>query len=260
MRILLILSLFFLHVNAKEIEASYDITYGIIGKVGKAKAKFITNKDKTYTIQIEANTTGFAKALSGGRNEFFQSSGKILEDGSLSPKVYRHIATRMKRKNSFTLDPNKWKKVLSKKVTTINFEDKKITEHKIKSLDNEVYSKSEKVLNYYAKNDLLSLFFNFKVLSNDFNLTKKTTFHAVGAGDKNGKLDILPMPKKFQIQLFEDKKGYNFIATINKPVFASDKGELFMKLDKDGICTIAVLKDVLLFGDIKGVLVKKNVR
>lgn len=260
MRIILILSLFFLHVNAKVIEAYYHVTYGIFGEVGVVRTILKVNKDKTYTINVEANTTGFAKSLSGNRNEFFQSKGEVLENGIFKPNEYKHIVLRMKRKNSFVLDPNKWKKALSKKVKTINFYKDKIIEHKTKSFDGKIISKSNKTLKYHVKDDLLSLFFNFKTLSKDYNLTKTTPFYAVGASDEDGRLDISSMPKKLQEEVFEDESGHNFIAIINKPVFASDKGELFIKLDDEGIGIMAVLKDVLFFGDIKASLVKKSVR
>lgn len=260
MRIFLIFCLFLLHVNAKEIEAFYHVTYGIFGEVGTVRTDFKIDDNKTYIISIEANTTGFAKSLSGDRNEFFQSKGKVLNDGTLVPSVYRHIVSRMKKKSGFVLDPSRWKKVLSKKVKIIKFGEDKITLTKTKFHGGEITSKSKETLKYFVKDDLLSLFFNFKTQSNDYNITKLTPFYAVGASDEDGRLDISPMPKKTQIEVFDDTKGHNFIVVINKPIFASDRGELFVKLDDSGIGTMAVLKDVLFFGDIKAVMVKKNVR
>lgn len=260
MRIFLILSLFLLHVNAKEIEAFYHVSYGIFGEVGTVRTDFKIDNNKTYIISVEANTTGFAKSLSGDRNEFFQSRGKVLEDGTLMPSVYTHIVTRMKKKSGFVLNPNKWRKILSKKVKITKFNKDKITQTRTKSLDGKIKSDSKNVLKYFVKDDLLSLFFNFKTQSNDYNITKSTPFYAVGANDEDGRLDISPMSKEAQEDVFESTKGHNFVVVINKPIFASDKGELFIKLDDNGIGTMAVLKDVLFFGDIKAVMVKKNVR
>ena len=39
---------------------------------------------------------------------------------------------------------------------------------------------------------------------------------------------------------------------LNKRIFASKNGEMYIDLNDDGICTNAVLKDVLMFGDIRG--------
>lgn len=259
MRGLLILFFLLLNLQANVIEAYYKVSYGIIGEVGVAKARFEIYDNKTYTIDMEANTTGIAKSLSGDRREIFQSKGLVRDDGRLVPKTYLHEVRRMKRKSGFTLDPNRWKKVPSVKLTIVKFGEKTIHEYKTKSLDGEVYSKSNKTLDFIVHDDLLSLFFNFKVQSNDFNITKKTPFYAVGADKKDGRLDILPMPKSLQREFFENTKGHNFIAIVNKPVFASKKGELLVRLDDDGICTKAVLRDVLFFGDIRGELVKKNV-
>lgn len=259
MRIIFILFALVLSLYAKHIEAFYDVTYGIIGKIGVAKADFVIKDDNTYTISIEAKTTGFANSLSGNRREFFKSEGSVLENGVLNPKVYTHIVLRNKKKSGFVFDISKWKKVLSKKVKVIKFGEDKIAKHVTKYLDGKVTSDSVKTLKYFVKDDLLSLFFNFKTKSNDFNITKTTNFYAVGANKKDGRLEVSPMSTKLQKELFESKGGHNFIATINQPIFSSEKGELFVRLDDEGICTYAVLKDVLFFGDIKGKLVKKNV-
>ncbi len=259
MRVIFLFFIFVLSLYAKNIEAFYDVTYGVIGKIGVAKADFVIKDDNTYTVSIEAKTTGLAKSLSGNRREFFKSEGSVLENGLLFPHAYTHVVLRDKKKSGFVFDVSKWKKVVSKKVKIMKFEKNKIIEHRIKYLDGKMTSDSLKTLKYYAKDDLLSLFFNFKIKSNDFNITKTTNFYAVGANKKDGRLEVSPMSTKLQKELFESEGGHNFIATINQPIFSSEKGELFVRLDDGGICTYAVLKDVLFFGDIKGKLVKKNV-
>lgn len=258
MKKILILAFIVTSFYAKKIDATYHITYGIVGEVGVAKAKFITKDDNTYLINIEANSTGFAKSLSGGRNELFKSEGRVFKSGRLEPKTYTHVTTRMKKKSGFILDPSKWEKVLSKKENVSTFHEDKITERRIKSLDGEILKDKTKTLKYFVKDDLLSLFFNFKIRSNDFNITKTTDFYAVGADKKDGKLEVKPMLKKDQLELFGDESGHNFIAIINKPVFSSNKGELYIKLNDAGIATAAVLKDVLFFGDIKATLVNSS--
>lgn len=259
MRLILLFLSIFINLHAGRIEAYYRISYGIVGEVGVAKASLTVFKDKTYSVNIEANTTGIAKFLSGNRHEIFTSKGRVLEDGRLVPNTYRHEVIRLKKKNSFTLNPKKWKEAKSKKLTIVTFHEDKIIQKKRKIFDGDVYYKSDKTLDYFVQDDLLSLFFNFKIQSNNFNITKKTPFYAVGASDKDGRLDIFPMPKKLLDEFFDTQKGHNFIVTINKPVFSSKNGELLIQLDDDGICTSAVLRDVLFFGDIKGILVKKNV-
>ncbi len=42
---------------------------------------------------------------------------------------------------------------------------------------------------------------------------------------------------------------------VNDDIFASDKGELLINLRDDGLCTQAILKDVLFFGDIRGEMI-----
>ncbi|PID47271.1 MAG: hypothetical protein CR967_05060 [Proteobacteria bacterium] len=257
MRFLMILFLLFLNLQANIIEAKYHVSYGIFGEIGVVKTRLKTH-DKSYIISIEANTTGFARSLSGQRDEFFQSKGSI-ENGVLKPKIYTHTVTRMKRKNSFIMNPSQWESALSKKVKTMKFFDNFVLEERQKFFDGKLTSKSSKRLKYYAQNDLLSVFFNFKKLSNDYNITKLTKFYAVGAKNENGELLVLPMSQDRQREIFENVSGHNFIVFVNQPIFSSEKGELFVKINKDDIADEAILKDVLFFGDIRAKLVWKNI-
>lgn len=254
MKILIFLAFLCLHVNAVEIITDYKITFGLFGEIGVAHAKFVKN-DTNYTISIEANSTGFAKFVSRNRAEYFKSEGEVLENGLLSPKTYTHIVSRNKKKNDFNLNPNKWKDALSEKIDIINFEKNAIFKTRIKKFDGKLILKEKTKLDFNASDDLLSLFFNFKQKTNNFNIKNEQIFNAVGAG-KNGKLSVIKMDTKSQIDTFSDKFGYDFIVIINQKIFSSKKGELFVRLDENGICTKAVLKDVLFFGDIKGSIVE----
>ena len=101
-------------------------------------------------------------------------------------------------------------------------------------------------MKYYAKDDLLTLFFNIKKYLNDFSVKEDQVFYAVGANKKDGRVDIhIPKVQK-------QKKFKKILVTINQKIFASKKGELNLDLDDNGICQKAVLKDVIFFGDIRG--------
>jgi len=221
-------------LNAKIISATYKISFGIFGTIGVSKAKLIINKKQTYKILIEARATGIAKILSRGRVEKYQSEGKVI-DGLLVPDKYIvTVIKKSKKREKIYLFDHKNKKV---KKITIKIEYNKI-------------NKSEEYLKYYAKNDILTLFFNLKHL------------FAVGANKKNGKINILiPTNKKLKNlqKILKEKKGHFFIVFINQKIFSSKRGELFLNLNKDGICTKAVLKDVIFFGDIRGKLQKLKV-
>ncbi len=253
MRIIFGLFLLFVTLNAKIIEASYFISYGIFGEIGKVKTSLKTTHD-SYAIKVEANTTGLARAISGDRDEIFVSKGKIINN-TLAPHTYTHIVKRLKRKNNFSTNPQTWKKVLKQKNTFIRFHDSFITENKQIYFDGKLESNASKKLDFYAKNDILSMFFNFK----DYNITKKTILYAVGAKGDNGELEIKPMSKAKQQNIFQDTSGHNFTIFINQPIFSSKKGELFVKIDNEGIGQIAMLKDVLFFGDIRAEIIDKKI-
>jgi len=68
---------------------------------------------------------------------------------------------------------------------------------------------------------------------------------------------IAPTGKKLNdLRSYLGKKaGHFLIVFINQKIFASKRGELYLDLNDDGICTKAVLKDVIFFGDIRGKLI-----
>lgn len=248
-------------IYAKEINVSYKISFGFIGEIGIANAQFVTH-EKAYKISIEAKTTGVAKALSNNRQELFKSEGVVLENGNLLPLRYEHIVTRQKKKSGFNLDISKWEKEEQKsiKIFTFDHKAKKVTQQKTKSRGGKIYSKSVEVAPYYALNDLLSLFFNFKAITDNFQLKKPIKLYAMGANKKDGRVDVAPVSEAIKEEIFGSQTAHIFLAAINQPIFASKNGELFVKLDDDGVCTQALLKDVLFFGDIKGEIVEKHTR
>ena len=104
MKKLLFLTLFCLAPlisQAKTIEATYKISYGILGKLGLAKTTLVLNDNNTYSIKVHAYATGLAKVLSGNKEETYESHG-VIKDGNLLP-------------HSFTkYSQNKYKKRLKK--------------------------------------------------------------------------------------------------------------------------------------------------
>ncbi len=230
-------------LNAKSIIATYKISFGIFGRIGVATALFETKKDRTYHIYIKAVATGLAKLLTGGRVESYESSGEIV-DGLLVPEIYEgETKTNSKDRRKVYIFDHKNQKI---KILKFTIRGNKKT-------------KSEEILKYYAKNDILSLFFNIKHYQNNFKFKGKKILYAAGANKKDGKVNLIaPTGIKLK-KLKEDigkKIGHFLIVFINQKIFTSKRGELFIDLNDNGICTKAVLKDVILFGDIRGELTK----
>lgn len=217
-------------LSAESLTAKYDVTYGLFGRVGVATASLTKYKDGRYHIKVTAKARGLAAFLSNGREEEYESFGRYI-DGVLVPKTYSKMRkTRSKKRTKHYTFDHKNKKISVNVVTEKN--GKKEIGHE--------------QLKYYAKDDLLTLFFNIKKYLNDFSVKEDQVFYAVGANKKDGRVDIhIPKVQK-------QKKFKKILVTINQKIFASKKGELILDLDDKGICQKAVLKDVIFFGDIRG--------
>ncbi len=229
-------------LNAKTVVATYKISFGIFGHIGTAQAILQTDKNNTYRISIKAVATGLAKILSGGRVETYTSNGKIVNN-FFTPDTYKGI-TQTHSKTSIKIYHFLHKKRV---VDVLKIRIKKGKKNK-----------SKQILKYYANNDILTLFFNIKQYLDNFNFKGKKTLYAIGANKKNGEVDLIaPVGQKLKMlkKYLDKKKGHFLIVFINQKIFASKRGELYLDINNQGICTKAVLKDVIFFGDIKGTLI-----
>jgi hypothetical protein len=231
--ILIIYILGFTFLNAKTISATYQISYGIIDKMGIATTILnIDEKKNTYYIKVVAETKGIAKILSGGRTEVYESFGQY-NNGILIPDKYIK-----NRKTNF-----------SQQTKTYYFDNKN------KKIIKEIFNGKEttkEINDYYASNDLLSLFFNLK---NYDNLNQYKKLYAIGGKNGNGEISILPVSKKEEIDiknLLDIKSGLLIKVKIDDDIFSSKNGELYINLDKDNLADKSILLNVLLFGDIIG--------
>jgi hypothetical protein len=244
---------------AKDITATYDVSFGIFGKIGTATTSLHT-EDGRYSIKIHAKSTGFASFVSGGREEFYESAG-VIQGVRLIPDHYSKIV-----KNRVNIgDPFNNNTKIAMKIYTLlfsfNHDEKRVMIKKIRE-NGMQKSESEEKAEFYTDNDILSLFFNFKHLFPDLNITKHIILHAIGANKDDGKIDILPLDKKeFQGLVSGDINHlYLMKVILDDKIFASKQGELYIALDSDGICEKAVLKDVVFFGDIRGELIEKSIK
>lgn len=264
MKIFICLIFGFFSLFAKEISADYSISFGIFGEIARAKASFKTDENGSYEIVLNAYTTGLAHSLSSKRKEYFKSVG-IIENEILKPNLYFHKVTKTyKKSKTFSLNPKDWQSYekVDEKTYKFNHKNKQILYKKDRIVDGVLQKDEFEPLEYYADNDLLSLFFNFAKLKAKFADKDKFNLFAVGANKKDGKIDVILPKEKILERLksdLEESFGEFFIVFINQKIFASKKGELYLSLDESGICKKAVLKDVIFFGDIKGKLIEKNI-
>ena len=83
---ILILLLLITSMSAQSIKAGYDVSFGIIGEIGKAEITY-THDGDSYLIFVHAWTTGMTAVLSQHREESYISQGRII-DGILRPDAF----------------------------------------------------------------------------------------------------------------------------------------------------------------------------
>lgn len=234
-----------LFANMKSIEADYKVSYGIFGEFGIAKAILKIDDNNEYLIKIEAKATGMIKFLSNGKEESYLSKGTVI-DGLFVPKIYikttkNNIKSYIKK---YTID-HKNKKIYLYKETN-RFQHGEWT----KEVEN-----SE--LPTFEKEDMLSLFFNINQYIKYFIPGIEYGYNTVSTNEERGHVNvIIPAGEKMQSlqNALETDEKTKFIVYLNQKIFSSQRGELFISLKENGIANKAVLKDVLLFGDIVGEL------
>jgi hypothetical protein len=242
-KILLLLNLLFLlSLNAETITADYKVEFGIFGEIGVANA-LLTRNDKSYVIDVELKATGLSKTLSGNRKEQHISKGHI-ENGVMVSDLYQVIKSH-------------GSKVVNK-IYRINHKTKTVTKEYKRWKKGKLVKSETKTMDYYSKDDLLTLYFNLDRKIADKKEPKSYTFKAIGAEKQKGKVDVI-IPKKRDLKEYREAVGeisdgsWYARAIIHQDIFSSDKGELLLRIGKDGITQKAVLKDLIFFGDIRAI-------
>lgn len=148
------------YLSASNISAKYKITYGGFLNLGEAISTLII-KDNKYDIKIEAKTTGMAKYLTNNRVEIYESQGKYIDNKFIPEKFIKTKKDNQKQRiRTYTFDINN-KKILVEDIH-------KGVKYKIQNdFSKKAIAFSEhnnSTLDYYAKDDILSLFLICKSL------------------------------------------------------------------------------------------------
>ena len=230
--------------NAEIIKADYDVSYGIFGKIGVSKA-VLKKEKKRYSIDIRLYATGLAKILSGDRRERHISKGHIDKDGLMISDLYQVIKSHGK--------------TTVNKTYRVDHKNKKVAKVYKKYKNNKLVKTEHSTLDFYAKDDLLTLYFNLGSAVKDKTKPAKYVFKAVGAERQQGKVTLI-IPVFYKLKDYKETlgKGASWYATaiIHQKIFSSKEGRLMLAVGEDGITNKAVLKDVIFFGDIVAKRVK----
>lgn len=219
------------------LDAHYRVSFGAIGEIGKAKAHLERDAEH-YRIEVAGEATGFAKHLSRNRKEIQVSEGHI-RDGLLVSDRYSVIRSYGNK--------------VIKKVYTIDHEHQRVVQSNETAENGVVISQELKTLDFYTQNDLLTLYFNMTTLIPDKEKKALYTFKSIGAEKQQGSVEVI-VPSKEERVSYEKYLGeggaWYLTAIIHQKIFSSSRGELILKVNEDGITQKAMLKDVIMFGDI----------
>ena len=235
------LFLFFSSVlHAIEIEADYSVEFGIVGEVGKVHAT-LRSDQRYYMLDANVTAVGIAKAVTDDLKERHISKGHISK-GLLVTDMYQMI----KSFGHYT----------STTIYRVNHKKKRVTrQYKKWKYDRQIRDETE-TLEYYGKDDMMTLFLNLSKHIKEKYRHKKYQFKAIGADRKNGRVDIaIPSRntlKQITTLLGKGEEGDWYSRVImHRKLYHSKQGELDVKIGKEGLVDKAVLKDLYFFGDVR---------
>ena len=241
LQISFILIFYTLVLNAKNIEADYSVEFGIVGEVARVHAT-LTADHKFYTLDANVSAVGvIAKTVTDNLKERHISKGHIV-NGLLMTDMYQMI----KSYGDYT----------STTIYTVKHRKKKVTRQYIKWKKGKKIINEKVTLGYYGRDDMMTLFLNLPKHIKNKHKSKNYRFSVVGADRKNGRVDVtIPSGnslKQIKSLVDEGKKGDWYSKVVmHRKLYQSKKGELDVRIGKEGIVEKAVLKDLIFFGDVR---------
>lgn len=236
--LVMLLGLFMSVASAQVKQINYVAKFGIFGTVGMLKTK-ITKKSNSYELVTDIELHGIAKMILDNHEEQHTSKGHVV-NGLMVSDVYTI------KQNRGTKRINKEYKIDHKQKTV----SKRVREWKKGKL---VKDKKEN-LKFYAKDDLLTLYFNLNNAIKNKKKGKRYLFKAVGLEKQEGKAYIT-VPNATQLPMYQKDLGNSAAqyakVLIHQRNFRKKKGDILLSVAKDGFIEKSVIKDVLLYGDAK---------
>ena len=227
-------------LNAKNIETNFSVEYGIVGEVGKVHTALRADK-RFYMIDANVSAVGIARAVTDDLKERHISKGHISK-GFLVTDMYQMI----KSFGHYT----------STTIYRVDHKKKSVTRQYKKWKYDKLIENRTVTLDYYGKDDMMTLFLNLPKHIKEKYKPKKYRFIAVGADRKNGRVDITIPSKKFLKEIInfvgkgDDGDWYSRVV-MHRKLYDSKQGELDVRIGQDGSVEKAVLKDLIFFGDVR---------
>lgn len=220
--------------SAKVTQLNYVANFGIFGTVGTIENR-LTQNHNTYEIDTKVTLAGLAKVLLSGQTERYISKGH-MENGLMVSDFYQMI-TKKKDK-------------IKSKEYHIDHKKKYVTKRYRKWFKGKLIEDRTEKLKFYAKDDLLTLYFNLGDAVKKKG--KKYMFNTVGLEKQDGKVQIT-VPEDTEAAAYIKDLGQGATlyakALIHQKNFRKKKGDILLAVAKDGFIYKSVIKDILFYGD-----------
>jgi len=225
-------------LGANDKTINYKATFGIFGKVGHIANHIHTNGNH-YQIDTTVTLAGMAKMIMGGQVEHYTSKGHI-ENGLMVTDSYEMVSTKGSKRTI--------------KAYRIDHQKRRVIKEYTKIKNGKVVKHYRKDLHFYAKDDLLTLYFNMDKHIKNHADAHRFTLKAVGLEKQKGLVEIT-VAKGKEIQAYKKDLGrsanWYAKAQIVQKNFRKKKGDILLSVDSDGYIKNAVIKDILMYGDAK---------
>ncbi len=241
-------------IYASSVTAKYDVDFSVVGTIAKASMTKVQEGDN-YVITLHAHAIGIAAEMTKDRTETYISQGSVVGSEYIPDVLVVKRKTNDKEKYTIFKFDHKNKVVQKdssevKRVSDTSFD---VISMRIISTEKEEFSFSSVKNDIYARNDIVSLFFNSRYYIDSMSVGERKKLRAVGIKTDEGEL-MISLPTRGAVIDNIDKTGASknelFGIAINKDYFENGKGELLVRLDPDGFPSRAVMNDVALYGDV----------
>ena len=256
--LLITLSLLYAQVKEPYDEtAYYNIDFSVVGTIATASANKVVQGDN-YLITLNAKAANVAAKLTKNRYETYISQGSIKE-GELVPDVLvikrgddtkeKYTVFRFNHKDQVVeVDSAERKEVQD---TTMD-----VMSMRLITTTKEEFSASSHRNDYYAKNDIVSLFFNADHYISTMKDGEQKRLYAIGIKTDEGEL-MINLPKSQKLSASSKKSLFGI--AVSKDIFEDDNGQLIVELDADRFPKRAVMNNVALYGDVTSTRVYPDV-
>jgi len=235
---------------------TYEVSFSIFGTMAKVEMTKVIDK-QNYVICIRAYTVGVVSGLTKGREETYISQGKIV-DGAFLPDVF--VKTRKtddsEKVTVYRFDHDV-KTVMKEHASSEITVTRKLDIKSLKTIrsTHEEYEVTPQSKELYARNDLISFIFNSPKNLSDVKCGEVAKFTAVAVKTDKSEIFLeLPCSEEkianVTQQMRDDETVFDIL--LKKKFFKGGEGKLVIALADDGFPSVAVMNDVVFFGDVVG--------